>query len=373
MASSSADFNYKVALAAGAKSLKSGRLGEAEEQFRYLVKHFPTADGGYRGLAKVLVEQEDRPAALKMLLQGGAALAKADQRASAISLYREAVSLDPRDLAAHRRLASALALSGETSEAAHEYIRFIMSALDAQDADRAKLETSYALESLPGNADLVQIAHTTGTAIPRPRESKAEREALMRAAFTAAPAPAAPAQAEHEEAATRSIGSTPAASPWDTPAPSIAHAPATAAASWSGSAANDAWDAPTSGGGGGWGASAEGTGDPEPLGENADALAVEAAAARYLAKGDPRGAQAALEAARRYIADGRVDAASDLLLQLIAAGVADHDAQRLLVEVTRSLGKRDVAKAKVQLLVQALRLDGRTELAAEVEQLARAL
>jgi hypothetical protein len=203
----------------------------------------------------------------------------------------------------------------------------------------------------------------------------------MRTAFTAAPAPAAPAApspSEERPAATVSTDESPTvASPWDAPAPSIAHAPAQAAASWSGSApsASEAWNAPAPGGGdGGWAASpASADAEVEPLGADADALAVEAAAARYLAKGDPRGGQAALEAARRYIADGRMDAASDLLLQLIAAGVADHDAQRLLVEVTRSLGKRDVAKAKVQLLVQALRLDGRTELAAEVEELAQAL
>jgi hypothetical protein len=112
--------------------------------------------------------------------------------------------------------------------------------------------------------------------------------------------------------------------------------------------------------------------DAEPPSEDADSQAVEANAARYLAKKDPRGGDAALEAARRYIADGRNDAASDLLLQLISSGVADHDAQRLLVEVVRTLGKRDVAKAKCQLLIQALRLDGREDLAAEVEQLALA-
>jgi len=112
--------------------------------------------------------------------------------------------------------------------------------------------------------------------------------------------------------------------------------------------------------------------DGEQPAEDADSRAVEADAARYLAKRDPRGGDAALKAARRYIADGRNDAASDLLLQLIASGVADHDAQRLLVDVVRTLGKRDVAKAKCQLLVQALRLDGRDDLAAEVEQLALA-
>jgi hypothetical protein len=103
-----------------------------------------------------------------------------------------------------------------------------------------------------------------------------------------------------------------------------------------------------------------------------DEQTVEASAARYLASGDSRGGEHALEAARRYIADGRVDAASDLLLQLIAAGVATHDAQRLLIDVAKSLGKKDVAKAKVQLLVEMLKLEGRTDLAAEVEQLAQA-
>ena len=78
---------------------------------------------------------------------------------------------------------------------------------------------------------------------------------------------------------------------------------------------------------------------------------------------------------RRRAGTSRTDGTTRLqtcLLQLIASGVADHDAQRLLVDVVRTLGKRDVAKAKCQLLVQALRLDGRDDLAAEVEQLALA-
>src|SRR5438445_13117898 len=113
MASKSSDFNYKVALASGLKSLQGGRFRQAEEQFRYLMSHSPGAEGGYRGLAKVLVEQEDRPAALRILLDGGAALAKAQQRTGAIAIYREAVALAPADLTAHRRLAAALALGGD--------------------------------------------------------------------------------------------------------------------------------------------------------------------------------------------------------------------------------------------------------------------
>ncbi|MEK6619629.1 MAG: hypothetical protein AABZ26_01500, partial [Chloroflexota bacterium] len=102
------DFNYKVALASGLRSLQAGRLRQAEEQFRYLVSKFPRADGGYRGLAKVFVELGDRPAAVGTLRDGAAALAKAGERPAAIDLLREAVTLDPLDLAAHRRLAAAL-------------------------------------------------------------------------------------------------------------------------------------------------------------------------------------------------------------------------------------------------------------------------
>src|SRR5207249_1956960 len=83
---------------------------------------------------------------------------------------------------------------------------------------------------------------------------------------------------------------------------------------------------------------------------------VEADAALYLGTRDPRAAAKALEAARYYVKEGHLDAASDLLLQLIAAGVADHDAQRLLVDIVRTLGKREVAKTKCQLLAHALHL-----------------
>lgn len=365
MANRSSDFNYKVALASGLKSLQGGRLRQAEEQFRYLMQHFPTAEGGYRGLAKVLVQHGDRAAALKVLLDGGAALAKAGQRDGAINVYKEAVQLDPRDRAAHRRLASSLALSGDTDAAAHEYVRYIREAGDAQ---AAQLEAAYALERMPHNAEIEEAARAVGAA-PVAHEAAAhaeatqmsasDRDALMRSAFgTAAPAP--------EQTPPPANTWTPPSTPWTPPAPERA-----ANDAWQ-PRADDAWQT-TSTGADAWGAQPEAapaSENGEPM-DAADDVAVEATAARYLAKGDPRGGTAALEAARRYIAAGRMDAASDLLLQLIAAGISDHDAQRLLVEVTKSLGKKDVAKAKVQLLVQALKLDGRNELAAEVEQLAQ--
>ena len=364
MSARSSDFNYKVALASGLKSLQSGKLRQAEEQFRYLVTHFPMAEGGYRGLAKVLVEQEDRPAALRTLLDGGAALAKAGVRSAAIAVYREAVALEPRDLTSHRRLAAALILAGDESAATTEFSRYIRAAIESGDGERARLEAAYAQERLPNSREIAELVRAAGTETPRaaqaPTRASAsaapaqDREALMRSAFgRTPPAPAAPPP-------------TPARAPdaWQSPAPS------------------DAWQAAATTPADAWGeavapidpraATLGAVPDGEAIAADADALAVEATAARFLAKRDPRGGEAALEAARRYIADGRMDAASDLLLQLIASGVADHEAQRLLVGVVKTLGKRDVARAKCQLLVQALRLDGRDDLAAEVEALAQA-
>ena len=363
VASRIADFNYKVALASGLKSLQGGRLRQAEEQFRYLVQKFPSADGGYRGLAKVLIEQEDRTAALRILLDGGAALAKADQRAAAIALYREAVALTPLDHGAHRRLAAAFLNSGETDEAAHEFIRFIKE-VRGIDADRAMNEATYALERLPNNAEVKEAARSVGAATTT-------TAAVSAAAVTSAAPVMEPTTPDDRAAMLRSaFGSTPApqsSSGWDAPAtPMPASDPwgnTTSGSPTEASSINaDPWATTDTG-------SPSDAAAPAPL---AQEQTDEVNAARYLAHGDARAGDHALEAARAYIADGRVDAASDLLLQLIASGIATHDAQRLLIDVAKSLGKKDVAKAKVQLLVEMLKLDGRTDLAAEVEQLAEA-
>jgi len=386
----SSDFNYKVALASGLKSLHAGRLRQAEEQFRYLLTRFPAADGGYRGLAKVLIEEEDRPAALRMLLDGGAAIAKAGQRTSAIGLYRDATALDPSDLTAHRRLAAALMLAGDPGASAAEYARYIEAALLVGAKERARLEAEFALERHPDARELLQVARKLGMdvrepppepatapapapAAPRPAaamgtKSKAgeqDRAEIMRSAFGGAP----PRQ---ESTPARQESAAPSQPSWRDAAASAPPAPEPAAPEAATVAHSSSWSDPWSSDSSDPQAVTLGGSDGEQPADDADSQAVEANAARYLAKKDPRGGDAALEAARRYIADGRNDAASDLLLQLISSGVADHDAQRLLVDVVRTLGKRDVAKAKCKLLVQALRLDGREDLAAEVEQLALA-
>jgi len=89
--------------------------------------------------------------------------------------------------------------------------------------------------------------------------------------------------------------------------------------------------------------------------------------------GEARATDAALDAARRLLALGKLQSASDVLLDYIAHGFTDREAQRLLIEVDCALNRRDVAKEKCDLLSRAYRLDGRADVADDVERLARIL
>ena len=339
------DFNYKVALASGLRDLQSGRLRPAEEQFRYLVAHFPKAGGGYRGLAKVFVELEDRVAALTTLRDGAARMAKAGDRAGAIALLKEAVILGPTDVAVHRHLAAALGLAGDHAGAIAEHRRFAHAAIDAGDRDTAAREIGYALGSSGEDPSLVTVAVECG--LPVQGFNRGLDEARPIPTPESDPRPdLGPEEPVHNWAPT----------PVTSPAPADLRGSLFAAPSRS--------------------ALAEPVPPPPSLapvlaerpGESADERA-----ARYIAAHDPRAAQAALVAAREFLAAGQTHAASDLLLQVIASGLADHQAQRLLVEVATSIGKKDVARAKCALLAEALRLDGQAELAVEVERLAQAV
>jgi len=419
----SKDFNYQVALKEGLKSLEQGRLRQAEQSFKYLVDKFPGAEGGYRGLAKVHFEQEDRAGALRVLRDGASALTKSGERSAAIGLLKQAVVLDPRDLATHRRLAAALALAGDTDASVQEYARFIREVRDGGDGERAKNEAAFAkgqlrgvkglatldaiVDGKPAVADEPAQAEETarfreregGTALrPQTVDQWATPRADAADTFTPPPAPPIATPGDDPWAAPPPVtyprGTTPQQpvreitlenDPWSTiparaagwtpqdapihdgpPEDAVAEenaetAEAPAEPQTGESQAGEPWSPEPRPG--------ESNGEPTT---DVDPEAVEAAAANYLATRDPRAAGMALEAARYYIQEGHLDAASDLLLQLIAAGVADHDAQRLLVDVVRTLGKREVAKAKCELLVHALLLDGRNDLAAEVEALALA-
>ena len=279
------DFNYKVALASGLKSLQAGQPHKAEEQFRYLREKFPHAEGGYRGSAKVRTELGDPDGALAMLREGAAALAKAGERSAAIGLLRDVVALSPLELGAHRRLAAALILAGEPDAALAEYERFVRLVLpEPGGAERARLEVGYAREQLGDLATFADIAASIG-----------------------APPPAAATTAERPAAAR-------------TPQPQA------------------------------------GTGELERA---------------ALAAHEVRGSDDALvAAARRHIEDGHLDAAADLLLGAIGSGAAARETQRLLLDVSRALGARDTAREACGLLARLHTLDGRGELAAELERLA---
>jgi len=311
------NFNYQVALKEGLKSLQQGRLRQAEQSFRYLVDKFPGAEGGYRGLAKVHFEQEDRAGALRVLRDGAAALSRSGDRSAAIGLLREAVALDARDLSTHRRLAAALALAGDREAAVQEYARFIRDLRDAGDVERAKIEVAYAmgqLRDVPGVDSLERIANGDGGSPARVDASA--RDDTARAAFGGSTA-LRPQSADRWAPPVARAPATRAADPWAAPEP-VSRTPleniAAAAEAWIASApSSDRGPTASSGPAPSVPESAEAVRTGEVLPSDTDSQTVEEAAARYLATRDPRAAPLALEAARRYIRDGQTDAASDLL------------------------------------------------------------
>jgi hypothetical protein len=111
-----------------------------------------------------------------------------------------------------------------------------------------------------------------------------------------------------------------------------------------------------------------------PVASGMDGAATAASRAALLTSArDARATDAVLDAARRLLALGKLQSASDVLLDYIAHGFTDREAQRLLIEVDCALNRRDVAKEKCDLLSRAYRLDGRADVADDVERLARIL
>lgn len=321
------DFNYKVALASGLKSLQGGRLRQAEEQFRYLVSKFPGQDGGYRGLAKVLIELEDRPGAVAILRDGASALAKAGGRDAAIAMLRDALALDPLDHGAHRRLAAALSLAGDLESAVNEVERYVDGQLVIGNTDHAKQEIAYALERLGDHPRLRDLAQRNGVVRERPADAGPGSEPF------AGPS----AEAGGNGAALERPATFEDLAPLDRER----HA------------------------------QPEPEREPQPE-ERPDPATAEERAAALIARRDPRAAAVALEAAEWHLLEGRTNAASDLLLQLISSEIATHEAQLLLVDIVKASGRRDLAKSKVELLARTLRLEGNEKLAGEVDRLAEA-
>ena len=98
-------------------------------------------------------------------LKGGAAvMTQTGNRVAAVALLWSAVAIDPRDLAAHRRLAAALANGGDIDGAAEEYARYIECMLPLGEVGRATMELGYGASVLGGHAALHAAAQKIVTA-----------------------------------------------------------------------------------------------------------------------------------------------------------------------------------------------------------------
>ena len=382
----------RLALDAAGKLLESGKLRQAEEAYRQLAqKH---GDGAaYRGLAQTQVALEDLPAAILALRDGAAILTRKGERGEAIQLLTEAVAIAPGDLAAHRRLAAAHANAGDAVAACAEYERFVDYALADGDSRRAWLELTYARETLGDLPGLVRIvdrlmpgapampAHPAPT--PPTLASRATPvqvsppEAMspeIRRLVPAEPAPQRIVAAELPR--TRPVGAQSAMVMADartiTSVDAMDEAPvdlmariAPRSKEAQRTASQAAWKARPR-------VDIEASLAALTPGATPETAASAAAIRATILIGarDGRATEAALDAARRLLSLHKLQAASDLLLDFIAAGYTDREAQRLLIEVDCGLGRRDVARDKCRLLGAAYRLDGRSDTADDVERLA---
>jgi tetratricopeptide (TPR) repeat protein len=400
--------DHRLASDAAAKLFASGRLRQAETAYRQLVAKHGDADS-YGGLARTLVSLEDRDAALLALREGAGAFARKNDRVNAVALLGVAVEIAPSDLASHRRLAAALANQGDLISACQEYARFIDVSLAQRDTRRAWLELTYGRETLGDLPQLLAIADRVAAAqggakptpppsvrvaatpsapagvgapdgvgapvapvkiIPDEAAMEAKHRSALAAAVQARTRPEASSavvlknaetitHAEHSDIANAAdllaragIGAKPAPKPEPAPAKrtAVVFTPRPLAELEAELARHVATGAPAD-----------------------DAAAAHVRATILIAAHDARATEVTLDAARRLMALHKMQAASDVLLDLIGAGFRDREAQRLLIEIDCELGRRDTAREKCQLLGAAYRLDGQGAVAEDVERLAAIL
>ena len=441
---------HQQASDAAAKLLESGRARQSEVAYRELVEKHGDIEA-YCGLARAQAAQQDIGAALTTLREAAGRFAQRGDRATAVALLLEAVAIAPSDLAAHRRLAAALANQGDLPSAIREYARFVDMALAQQDTRRAWLELSYGRETLgdlPGLRAIVDrvAAATGGSAGPAPRTGEvppiiARSELAPRAAIAKEPHGPSPIAMSRPVALTTTpespaLPEPPALRP-EPPAlrpesPALRAEPAKPAATTSSSdhplAARIHSQEPRTRPSASQttvvlnGASTVTHAEQVDLGGPVDLLAraglspngqksqpavapvrpprparppldMEREIKSLVPKGndldaantastratlligmrDTRANEATLDAARRLLTLGKLQSASDLLLDYIAHGFTEREAQRLLIEIDCAIGRRDTAKEKCHLLSHAYRLDGRTDVAEDVERIARIL
>jgi len=386
----------RVDMDAAATLFTTGKLRQAEAAYHQLALKHGDADA-YRGLAHTQVALEDLGAAVLALRDGAANLARKGDRAGAIALLIEAVTIAPGDLAAHRRLAAAQANAGQAVAACAEYERYVDYALAEGDSRRAWLELTYARETLgdlPGLVRLVDRLVPAGAGPIQPAQpaqlrptTPSPRAVAQQVSPPPPPPPAVRRLVPAEPPApqrivvddrprTRPVGASSAmhlqgartitsVDAFDEGPVDLAAriAPRTKEAVRKFSQA--AWKArPPIDIEATLAAMAPGT-TPE---QRAAATAMRATV--LIAARDPRASDTAIDGARQLLSLHKLQAASDLLLDYIGAGYSDREAQRLLIEVDCGLGRRDVARDKCRLLSEAYRLDGRIDTANDVERLA---
>jgi hypothetical protein len=403
--------DHRLASDAAAKLFVAGRLRQAETAYRELVQKHGDVDA-YSGLARTLVSLEDRNAALVVLRDGAAAMAKRNDRIGAIALLGVAVELAPADLNAHRRLAAALANQGDLLSACAEYARYIDVVLAQRDTRRAWLELTYGRETLGDLPQLLQIADRVAAAqsgaMPTPPPSS--RVAATPSTTSPTPPPARPATIKPSPLPTPPVRPTLIGASEVGAKPAPASALSAAVQARTRPAALNAFviknaqtithieksDMATpaelllarAGLNGPAKAEPERKRDVvrppidveaalatlQPRGDALEqAMIADGRANVLIAARDARAAEAALDAARKLIALHKLQAASDVLLDLIAAGFKDREAHRLLIEVDCEIGAREVAREKCQLLGAVYRLDGHGAIAEDVERLAMIL
>jgi tetratricopeptide (TPR) repeat protein len=391
--------DHRLASDAAAKLFASGRLRQAESSYRALVNKHGDVDS-YSGLARTLVSLEDRDAALLTLREGAAAFARKNERVSAVALLGVAVEIAPFDLASHRRLAAALANQGDLISACEEYARFIDAVLVQRDLRRAWLELTYGRETLGDLPQLLAIADRVAAAqggampTPPPPVRGAATPSAPVKSVDIVPPPAAVQHIRADGAVEATHGSALAAAVQARTRPqassavvlknaeTITHAERTDITNTAdllaraGLAARPKPKPDTV-------AATKVVFTPRPVAELEaelarhlptgspadDAAAADVRATILIGAHDARATEAALDAARKLMALHKMQAASDVLLDLIGAGFRDREAQRLLIEVNCELGRRDTAREKCQLLGAAYRLDGQGAVALDVERL----
>jgi len=412
--------DHRLASDAAAKLLANGKLRAAEIAYRELVQKHGDPDS-YRGLGRTLAAMGDEFGALEILRGASAQYATSGDRTTAVMLLAEAVGLVPLDLAAHRRLAAALANQGDLVSAVEEYARFVAACLTQNDKRRAMVELAYGRETLGDLPGLLRLVdQITGAApvapqAPKPTMTPPASRAVPLAQNAPAPQPLIPPTTIPQARPPQVAPPAPPSVSKGHPLGDRLHLPTS-----DGKTRPDASDTAVVFKGAKTLTHAEQAdlGGPSNLLERAglrpvgktlghqngktpaaplrparppidieaeldrlvvegnDLAAASVAASRasmLIGAKDARATSAALDAARRLLGLGKLQSASDVLLDLLAHGFTDREAQRLLIEVDCAIGRRDYAKEKCALLSYAYRLDGRTEVAEDVERLARIL